>query len=160
DGRSGGDVLRSAGAGPLAPLPSPGLAGFRSGAGMSESRFIVYLSLGRGGGGGAGWIQIFPDPARELARVPGAAGVGLVGGAGARAGFDLAARAPGLEAIGRAHRGAADDSSFEVVDAAVAGADEVPGGLDEPDRAAEVGAAVGHGDVFLRILAEFLRAFA
>ena len=45
EGRSGGAVLRSAGAGPLAPLPSPGLAGLRSGAGISESSFIVYLSL-------------------------------------------------------------------------------------------------------------------
>src|SRR5262245_21667800 len=154
DGRSGGAVLRSAGAGPLAPLPSPGLAGLRSGAGMSESSFIVYLSLRRGECGGTGWIQIFPDPTRELARVAGADGFELGGDAVAWAEFDLAAQDAGLEAVQRADRRAADDFSFEVVDAAVAGADEVPCSLDEPDRAAEMGAAVGHGDVFLRVLAE------
>jgi len=34
----------------------------------------------------------------------------------------------------------------------VAGADEVAGGLDEADRAAEMGAAVGDGDELARFL--------
>ena len=42
----------------------------------------------------------------------------------------------------------------------MAGADEVARRLDEAHRAAEVGAAVGDGDVGVRVLAELLRALA
>src|SRR6202012_5082529 len=67
---------------------------------------------------------------------------------------------PGWKRVEGSHGGAADPLALEVVDAAVARADEVTRGLDEADRAAEVGAAVGHGDVLAGFLAQFLRAFA
>ena len=68
--------------------------------------------------------------------------------------LDLAVANAGLELIERADRRTADPFALEVVDAAVTGADEVAGCLDEADRAAEVGAAVGDGDDLARLLAE------
>ena len=62
----------------------------------------------------------------------------------------LAVRARGVEAVERAHRRAAVDLAGEVVDAAVARADEALGGLDEAHRAAEVHAARGDRDVLRR----------
>ena len=118
------------------------------------------LSGGRREGGGARRVEVFPDAAGELAGVAGAHRFELVGDAVARAELDLALADAGLEMVERAHRRAADPFALEVVDAAVAGADEVAGRLDEADRAAEVGAAVGEGDDFLRVLAELLGALA
>ncbi len=64
----------------------------------------------------------------------------------------------GLEVVERANRRAADALALEVVNAAVAGADEVAGGLDEADRATEVGAAVGDSDELAGFFAQFLGA--
>ena len=86
-------------------------------------------------------VEDVPDPARVLARVAGADRLELGGDAVARADLDLAAAHARLEAVERANRRAADHLALEVVDAAVAGADEVAGRLDEAHRAAEVGAA-------------------
>ena len=54
-----------------------------------------------------------------------------------------------VEAVERAHRRAAVDLALEVVDAAVARADEALRGLDVADRAAEVHAARGDRDELL-----------
>src|SRR5207342_3555163 len=115
---------------------------------------------GRWEGRGPRRVEVFPDPAGELAGIAGAHRFHLVGDAVAGADLDLAVADPGLEMVERAHRRAADPLALEVVDAAVAGADEVAGRLDEAHRAAEVDAAVGDGDVGLRVLAQLLRAFA
>src|SRR6185437_17152423 len=73
-------------------------------------------------------VEVFPDPAGELAGVAGADGLQLRGDAVARPDLDLALLHAGLEAVERAHRRAADPLALEVVDAAVARADEVAGG--------------------------------
>src|SRR5438309_236178 len=67
----------------------------------------------------------------------------------AEAGTDLDAVVggdPRVEAIERAHRGPARAQAAEVVDAAVARADEAPGGRDVAHRAAGVHAARGERD--------------
>ena len=64
----------------------------------------------------------------------------------ARADLDVAVAHARVEAVERAHRRAAGDLAVEVVDAAVARADEALGGLDVADRAAEVHAARRDGD--------------
>ena len=70
----------------------------------------------------------------------------------ARADLDLAVAHARVEAVERAHRRAAGDLALEVVDAAVARADEALGGLDVAHRAAEVHAARGDRDE-LRVVA-------
>ena len=65
----------------------------------------------------------------------------------ARADLDLAVAHARVEAVQRAHRRAAGDLALEVVDAAVARADEALGGFDVAHRAAEVHAARRDRDV-------------
>ena len=88
-------------------------------------------------------------PPGELAGIAGADRLELGGDAEAGADLDGVVDDAGLEAVERADRRAADDLALEAVDAAVAGADEVAGGLDEADRAAEVGAAGRDRDVLV-----------
>ena len=64
----------------------------------------------------------------------------------ARADLDLAVAHAGVEAVERADRRAAGDLALEVVDAAVARADEALRGVDVAHRAAEVHAARGDRD--------------
>ncbi len=64
-----------------------------------------------------------------------------------RADVDVAVVLERVEAVERAHRRTAGDLAAEVVDAAVARADETLGGLDVADRAPEVHAARGERDV-------------
>jgi hypothetical protein len=111
-------------------------------------------------GGRTGRIQIFPDSARELAGVAGANRLELRGDAVARPDLDLALAHASLELIERPNRRPADPFALEVVDTAVAGADEVAGGLDEAHRATEVGAAIRDGDKLARFLIQLLGAAA
>ena len=158
-GRRGLEVRRRRALG--ARRPCPGLAGLRSGAGIDRVELHLCLSRsGRWEGGRTRRVEVFPDAAGELAGVAGADRFELGGDAVARAELDLAVADAGLELVERAHRRAADPLALEVVDAAVAGADEVAGGLDEADRAAEVGAAVGDRDVRVGVLAELAGALA
>ena len=73
----------------------------------------------------------------------------------------LPSRDPGLEPVERTRRRATDALADEVVDTTVAGADEVAGGLDVTDRAAEVGAAGRDRDELVVALAlELARSLA
>ena len=100
------------------------------------------------GRGGYRYSQI---PAGELARIAGADRLEVVGDA--VAGPTSSVPVAGLEAVERAHRWSADHLALEVVDA-VARADEVPGGADEADRAAEMRAAGRDRDELVRVLVE------
>src|SRR5262245_41333324 len=137
-------VLRS-------PLPapstvSPGFAGLRRPAGSGS--FIGRSPRGRRRreDGRTRRIDDVPDPAGVLARVASAHRLERVGHAEARAELHLAAADPGLEAVERPDRRAADLLALEVVDAAVAGADEVARRGHELDRAADVRAPRGERD--------------
>ena len=70
----------------------------------------------------------------------------------ARAEIDVAVAHERVEAVERAHRRAAGDLAAEVVDAAVARADEALGGLDVADRAAEVHAPRRQRDVVVQLV--------
>src|SRR5215212_7757934 len=101
--------------------------------------------------GGPRGIEVFPQPVevvRRVARME-AAQLGVHGEAVA----DLhpAALDASVETVERAHRRAAGNLAARVVDAAVAGADELLRSLDVADRAAQVRAAGGDGDVGQRL---------
>ncbi len=121
-----------------------------------EMRLAVSASSSSGwrSGGRTGRVQVLPDAAGVLAGVAGAHRLEVAGDAVARPDLDRVADHPRLEAVERSNRRAADHLALEVVDTAVAGADEVAGGFDEAHRTAEVGAAGRDRDELLRVLAE------
>src|SRR5215203_920994 len=91
------------------------------------------------GGGEAARIEVLPDPVDVLGRVAirrEATELGVDGVA--RAELDLAVAHAGVEAVERPHGRPARDAAREVVDAAVARADEALRGVDVAHRAAEV----------------------
>src|SRR5207244_794762 len=94
-------------------------------------------------------IEDVPDPARVLARVAGADRLELRGDAVARADLHLTVADARLEVVEGTHRRAADHLALEVIDPAVAGADEVARGGHEVHRAAEVRATGRERDVWL-----------
>src|SRR5436190_3535383 len=136
----------------LAPLPSaPGFAGFFSACGTGS--FISAPSRRREGRR-TRWIEDVPDPAGVLAGIASAHRVELRGDAVAGAEQHLAVADARLEAVERADGRAADHLALEVVDAAVAGADEVARRGDEVHWATDVRAAAGDRDVAVRVLVE------
>src|SRR5215211_2249349 len=111
-------------------------------------------SLGRRRGRGSRRIDDVPDPPRELAWIARSNRIELRRDAVARADLHLAVSNARLEAVEGTHRRTADHLAREVVDAAVAGADEVAGRGDEPHRATKVGAARRDRDEAVRVLVE------
>src|SRR5262249_19759680 len=86
---------------------------------------------------GARRVEVLADAVQRLARVARREDLELAVDRVARADLDEALLDARVEAVQRAHRRAADDRAAEVVDAAVARADEALSGLDVVDRAAE-----------------------
>src|SRR3712207_3588320 len=92
-------------------------------------------------------IEVLTDAVEVLSRVAvGREPLELAVDGVARTDLDLAVADPDVEPVQRADRRTAVDLAGEVVDAAVARADEALGGLDVPDGAAEVHAAGREGD--------------
>src|SRR3954454_10266167 len=158
--RSAGTSLIRAVASSSLPFPVPGFCGLLSGGGMRRSGIFISSLLRRRGHVGPWRIDVVPDPAGELAGIPGLDRLELGRDAVARAELHLALLDPGLEAIQRAHGRPADDLSLEVVDAAVAGTDEALRRGHVVHRAAEVSAAARDRDVRVRILVLLRRALA
>src|SRR5829696_9184933 len=146
---TGTSLARSSAPAPFAPFPWPGGAGRRSGGGMSPSGNFIRALLRRRRHRGPRRVEDVPDATGELARVAGTDGIEAVGDAVARADLDLPVGDSRLEAVERPDRRASDPLADEPVDAAVAGTDEVPGGLHEAHRAAEVSTAGRDRDVLV-----------
>src|SRR4051812_1095231 len=124
--------------------PGRGVLGLRAaGSGGAGS----FMSVAQLRGGEAPRVEVLADPVEVLARIAVAREpLELAVDGGARAHLDLAVADAGVEVVERPHRRTAGDLAAEVVDAAVARADEPRRGLRPADGAAEVHAPRGERD--------------
>src|ERR1035437_4622147 len=139
-------------AAPEGTLSSPGRAGGFCSAGGSGGAGSWGIGVrGPSGseflGAGARRVEILTDAVERLTRVAGGEAAQLAVDAEARAEFHVAAAPARVEGIGRADGGPSDTAAEQVVDAAVAGADEALGRVHPAHRAAQVRTAAGDRDV-------------
>src|SRR3954468_14239472 len=98
-------------------------------------------------------VEVLPQAVQVVGRVTRGEALELGVDGEAVADLHLAVGHTGVEAVEGTDRRAAEHLALEALDAAVARADELLGGLLVADRAAQVGAARGYGDVRLWVLA-------
>src|SRR6185436_683781 len=87
---------------------------------------------------GSRGVEVLPDAVERLAGVARGEALELAVDRVARSDLELTVAGARVEAVERADRRTAVDLAAEVVDAAVARADEAPRGRDEPHRAPKV----------------------
>src|SRR5437660_4029457 len=133
--------------GPPGRLQSPGevawAAGRRAAAGRAAWAASRSLQLP---GRGARRIQVLADPVQGLTRVTGGEDAQVTVDAEPGADLDAVADDARVEAVQRPHRRTPSALTAEVIDAAVTGADEAPGGGHEAHGTAGVHAARGDVD--------------
>src|SRR3954454_7931248 len=136
---------------PLSPFAPPG----RFGVGLEilggGGRFMWWGAVGEASCGGPRRVEVVPQPVEVVRRVTRLEAAQLGVQREAIAELHAAVDDARVEAVERAHRRAAGDLALGVVDAAVAGADELLRGLDVAHRAAQVSAAGGDRDVGQRL---------